>query len=331
MTTPWIVALGIALLAGAIAGLRFMTHMPGRSHRGPLPPLTAEAAALRDGLRHHVALLGATIGERHVWRPEALGQAADYVEHQLAAAGYEVGRQDFMARGEAVANVFTERRGDRADEVVLVGAHYDTVRGSPGANDNASGVAAMLELARLLRDARLARTVRFVAFANEESPFFMTRSMGSRVCARACRAAGERVVAMLSLETIGCYSDRPRSQHYPGPFALAYPTVGNFIAFVGNLRSHALVQRCVAAFRRTTPFPSEGAALPAYIPGVFWSDHWAFWREGYRAVMVTDTAPFRYRAYHTAHDTPDKLDYERMARVVVGLAEVVRELATRPM
>jgi Zn-dependent M28 family amino/carboxypeptidase len=328
VTGLWIAALVIALAVAATAGVRFMTTMPGRSHSGPLPPLTAEAATLRDGLRRHVAMLGTTIGERHVWRPEALGQAADYVEQQLAGAGYEVGRQGFTARGEIVANVSAERRGDRADEVVLVGAHYDTVRGSPGANDNGSGVAALLEIARLLRDARLPRTVRFVAFVNEESPFFMTRLMGSRVCARACRDAGEHVVAMLSLETIGCYLDRPRSQHYPGPFALAYPTVGNFIAFVGNLRSRALVRRCLAAFRRTTPFPSEGAALPAYIPGVFWSDHWAFWREGFRAVMVTDTAPFRYRAYHTARDTPDKLDYERMAMVVVGLAEVVRDLAS---
>jgi Zn-dependent M28 family amino/carboxypeptidase len=264
-----------------------------------------------------------------MWRPQALADAAAYVERVLLDLGYRAERQRFTARGEAVANVQAELPGAaHVAQVVLVGAHYDTVRGSPGANDNGSGVAALLELARLLRAAPLARTVRFVAFANEESPFFMTRAMGSHVAARACRAAGEPVVAMLSLETIGCYLDRPRSQHYPGPFALAYPTVGNFIAFVGNLRSRALVQRCVATFRRTTPFPSEGAALPAYIPGVFWSDHWAFWHAGYRAAMVTDTAPFRYREYHTARDTPDRLDYERMARVVLGLAEVVRDLAT---
>lgn len=328
MTALWIAAVGIAAAVVGIAGLRFMTGMPGSTHEGLLPPLTADRATLSDDLRRHVELLGGTIGERHVWRPPALAQAAGYIEEALAELGYRVNRQDFTARGAAVANVQAEVAGPERAAVVVVGAHYDTVRGSPGANDNGSGVAALLELARLLRGAPLARTVRFVAFANEESPFFMTRAMGSRVAARACRAAGERVVAMLSLETIGCYLDHPRSQHYPGPFALAYPTVGNFIAFVGNLRSRALVRRCVATFRRTTPFPCEGAALPAYLPGVFWSDHWAFWREGYRAVMVTDTAPFRYREYHTARDTPDKLDYERMARVVVGLAEVVRDLAT---
>jgi len=325
----WAAALAIALVVAAIPSVRFMTRMPGRSHHGPLPPLSAAAVPVRDALRRHVALLGGTIGERHIWRPEALARAADYVERELAAAGYQVARQGFTARGLPVANLFAERRGGvRADDIVLVGAHYDTVRGSPGANDNGSGVAALLELAHVLREVPLGCTVRFVAFVNEEAPFFMTRSMGSRVCARACRAAGERVVAMLSLETIGCYLDRPHSQHYPGPFALVYPTVGNFIAFVGNLRSRALVRRCVAAFRAATAFPSEGAALPAYIPGVFWSDHWAFWREGYPAVMVTDTAPFRYREYHTAHDTPDKLDYERMASVVIGMADVVRELAS---
>jgi Zn-dependent M28 family amino/carboxypeptidase len=329
VTGVWIAVAVIAVLIGAIAAVRFMTGMPGRTHAGPLLPLTATERAVCDELRRHVERLAGAIGERHMWRLPALAAAADYVERAFLDLGYRVERRPFSARGETVANVQAELPGtDRAAEVVLVGAHYDTVRGSPGANDNGSGIAALIELARLLHAAPLARTIRFVGFANEESPFFMTRAMGSLVAARACRAAGERVVAMLSLETIGCYVDRPRSQHYPGPFALFYPTVGNFIAFVGNLRSRALVQRCVATFRRATSFPSEGAALPAYIPGVFWSDHWAFWHTGHRAVMVTDTAPFRYSEYHTARDLPDRLDYERMARVVAGVAEVVRDLAS---
>ena len=189
-------------------------------------------------------------------------------------------------------------------EIVIVGGHYDSVAGCPGANDNASGTAAVLALARLFATSAPARTLRFAAFTNEEPPHFQTDAMGSRVCALNCRARSENVVAMLSLETIGFYSDAEGSQSYPPPFSLFYPSKGNFIAFVGNVGSRGLVRRAIRTFRERTPFPSEGAALPGFVPGVGWSDHWSFWREGYQAIMVTDTAPFRYPHYHTARPTP---------------------------
>jgi Peptidase family M28 len=208
-----------------------------------------------------------------------------------------------------------------------VGGHYDSVLGSPGANDNATGTAAVLELARLLAGQQLARTVRFVAFVNEEAPFFQTDAMGSWVYARRSRARGEQVVGMLSIETIGFYSDVVGSQHYPFPFGLFYPRTGNFIGFVGDIASRALVRRSIAAFRQHTPFPSEGVAAPGWMTGIGWSDHWAFWQEGYPGVMVTDTALFRYAPYHTREDTPNRMNYDYMARVVVGLARVVTLLA----
>ena len=302
--------------------------MPGRSFRDELPPLRAPASGMLERLRVHVATLAGEIGERHIWRPAALEAAAAHVEDSLRAAGYNVGAQAYQAMHATVRNLHAEIPGAASpDEVVLVGAHYDSVVGCPGANDNGTGVAAVLELARLFAGRSPARTVRFVAFVNEEPPFYFTRSMGSRVYARQCRARGERIVAMLSLETIGCYSDAPHSQHYPFPFGLLYPGRGNFIGFVGNLRSRRLVRRCVGAFRAAVDFPSEGVAAPGYLPGIFWSDHWSFWREGYRAVMVTDTAPFRYAHYHTPEDTPDKVDYERFACVTAGLGAVVEELA----
>ena len=150
--------------------------------------------------------------------------------------------------------------------------------------------------------------------------------MGSRVYARRSHERGERIVAMLSLETIGYYSEAKGSQKYPFPFGLLYPSRGNFIAFVGNTRSADLVRACIHRFRQEAQFPSEGAALPGAIEGVGWSDHWAFWQEDYPALMVTDTAPFRYPHYHSIEDTPDKLDYERLARVTEGLEKVIRSL-----
>jgi Iap family predicted aminopeptidase len=209
---------------------------------------------------------------------------------------------------------------------MVIGAHYDSPTDSPGANDNASGVAALLELARQFKTARPVRTVRFVAFVNEEPPFFQTDLMGSRVYAANARKRGEKIVAMLALETIGYYSDQAGSQHYPPPFNLFYPDTGNFIAFVGNIASRSLVHSSIKIFRESTRFPSEGLAAPGFIPGIGWSDQWAFWQEGYPGIMITDTAPFRYPQYHQREDTPDKLEYEQMARVVAGIGRVVEEL-----
>jgi Zn-dependent M28 family amino/carboxypeptidase len=216
-----------------------------------------------------------------------------------------------------------------ADEIIVVGAHYDSVAGSPGANDNASGVAALLELARLLAGTALPRSVRFVAFANEEAPFFYGDEMGSNRYAARAQVQGERIVAMLSLETLGYYTDQPGSQRYPFPFSLFYPDTGNFIGFVGNFSSRALVRRAIGAFRAATSFPSEGVAAPSGMEGVHWSDHWSFWQAGYPAIMVTDTALFRYPHYHAATDTPEQLDYNGLARVTGGLAEVIGALASQ--
>ena len=305
-----------------------MIRMPGHSYRGPFPPLSEAEAQIRARLEGSVQALAGEIGERNLWRFEALEAAARYVETAFEGLGYKPATQEFESGGKIVRNVEAEIPGaTHPEEIVIAGAHYDSVIGSPGANDNASGVAALLEIARLLAGQAFPRTVRFVGFANEEPPFFQTGEMGSGVYSRRARAQGENIVAMLSLETIGCYSDQKGSQKYPFPFSLFYPDTGNFIGFVGNLASAGLTRRVVASFRRHAAFPSEGAAIPAWIVGVGWSDHWAFWQQGYPALMVTDTAPFRYEHYHSEEDTPDKVDYERMARVVAGLTHVIADLA----
>jgi hypothetical protein len=315
--------LGLAIAWGWFAMLR----MPGNSYDGELPPLTPAQNELADVLRQDVTTLAEEIGIRNYSDREGLNAAVKFIETEFARAGYAVERQEYDINGEPYANIVVEIPGtERPDEIVVVGAHYDSVFNSPAANDNGSGVAATLALARRFAGVQGERTLRFVAFANEEPPFFQTEDMGSLVYAKRCRDRDENIVVMLSLETIGYYSDKVGSQNYPAPLNLFYPMQGNFIAFVGNIDSGEAVREVVGTFRDRVRFPSEGAALPNLLPGVGWSDHWAFWQQGYRALMVTDTAPFRYPYYHTLDDTPDKLDYERFARVVDGLEPVVAEL-----
>ena len=323
--------LGILLAAASAGGWWTMIRMPGKSFSGPLPRLTEEQAVLRDALRADLDTLAGRIGERNLGRYDSLVAATRFIADAMTAAGYAMERQEFDVAGRTCVNLSAELAGrDRPGEIVVVGAHYDTVPGCPGANDNGTGVVATLALARALRGLEPGRTLRFLFFANEEPPYFQTDSMGSLVYALACRQRGENIVAMISLETIGYFDDAKGSQSYPPPFSLFYPSTGNFIAFVGNYSSRRLVRSSVASFRRHADFPSEGAALPAFIPGVGWSDQWAFWQAGYPALMVTDTAPFRYPDYHRPSDTPDKIDYERMARVVGGLEAVVRDLVRAP-
>lgn len=321
----------MALLALVAALMTWIPriNMPGRSFRGTMPPLSADEKKLRDELRIEVDMLAVTIGERNVPRYSGLHEAAEYLREQLTAAGYEVRSDPFSVDGKKCENLEVELRGTtKPDEIVIVGGHYDSVSGSPGANDNGSGAAAVLALARRFAGKKFDRTLRFVEFVNEEPPYSYSDLMGSVRYAKECRFRQENVVAMFSIETIGYYSEGKATQQYPFPVGLFYPNTADFIAFVGNTESAPLVRQSVEIFRRTTQFPSEGGALPAAIPGIGWSDHWSFWQQGYPGVMVTDTALFRYPHYHTASDTPDHLDYDRMARVVMGLSHVITSLAT---
>lgn len=304
-----------------------MIKMPNNTYTGSLPPLTDEELRFRDTIRQDLEWLAGEIGERNVQRYANLCAAADFIQLSFEQAGYEVKRQSYEVAGRTCYNIEVEISGDReANEIVIIGSHYDSVVGCPGANDNASGVAALLALARAFYGKDISRSLRLVAFVNEEPPYFRTAKMGSMVYAKRCHKRREDIFAMLSLETIGYYSEQPGSQHYPFPVGFFYPSTGNFVAFVSNLPSRWLVRKVVASFRRQVQFPSEGGAWPGIIPGIGWSDQWAFWRMGYPALMVTDTAPFRYPYYHTEQDTPDRIVYEHLSRVVVGLKLVVADL-----
>jgi hypothetical protein len=320
------VALALGILAAA--GWRAFLWMPGAARPPACSALDVDLAALERELAAHVRALAGGVGPRWHGRPDALNAAAEYVERALAIPGWEVGARVFGPQGE-FRNAIAERPGGQlAREIVLVGAHYDSVAGSPGADDNASGVAGLLELARLLGPRPTARTLRLIAFTNEERPLGGTEVGGSRVAARDSRERGEAIAAMLALEGLGVYRDAASSQRHPWPLAAFFPDRGNFLAWIGDLRSRALLHRALALFRASGRLPSEGIAAPALlVPDIRRSDHAAYWAEGYPALLVTDTSEFRDPNYHGPGDLPERLDYARMALAVAGVAEVVACLA----
>lgn len=291
-----------------------MIWMPGRSHRGSLPALSAQEKALAERLRRHVYELAKDQRNADLERP------ARYIEQALASHGLSPTSHYFQSAGRQVRNIEL----NPPEAALVVGAHYDTVPGSPGADDNASAVAALIEIAGLLGEERL--PIRFVAFANEEEPHFMGPDMGSWVSAKRSRDRGESLRGMLSLEMLGYYSDRPGSQRYPRLFGLFYPERADYIAFVGDIGARRLVHKAIGFFRKHAAFPSEGVAAPAFVPGITRSDHWSYRNLGFPAIMVTDTAYNRNPHYHRPSDTADTLDYERLARVTLGLAAMLRDL-----
>jgi len=288
----------------------------------------SQSKILQQHLQQHVYRLADEIGERNLQHPESLHAAEDYISQVWQQQGYVIDRQAYRERDIECANLEITHKGtDRADQLILIGAHYDTVYGSPGANDNGSGVAALLELSRLFQSETTSMSVRFVAFVNEEPPFFFSGRQGSNIYARAIRQRGDDIRLMLALETIGYYDSEPGSQDYPPLFRYFYPNTADFISFVTNFGSRRVMQKLARAFRQASDFPLEHVATFSFIPGVAWSDHLSFWRQNYKAVMVTDTAFYRYPYYHSANDTPEKLDYPRLARVCNGLFDAICLLA----
>jgi len=327
----------------AEGGMAF--NMPGKSYQGELPALSQEETILSGELKNHVRYLAETVGERNLTHYDGLNKSVEYIAGQFKASGYNPEVQEYKVplgflghkwqnthyEQQIYKNVLAEIKGsEKPDEIIVIGAHYDSVPipGCKGANDNASGVAATLALAKFFADKPQKRTLRFAAFANEEPPFFWTKGMGSYVYARSCKAENEKIIAMLTPETIGFYSSEEGSQKYPFPLNWFYPSKGDFIAFAGNSGSELLIKQCVKSFRANAKFPSEGACIPRCIPHIGFSDHWSFWKMNYPAFMITDTAMFRYKYYHTASDNYDRIDYDKTARVVESLKHVVASLAS---
>jgi hypothetical protein len=324
----------VLLLLGCGALYYYMLVVPGRPHQGPLPALTAEEQELAPRLKRHIDAIASV--PHNVTHYDDLEKAALYIERTLEGYGHIVERQLYTVDGKTFRNIsvtiapqfttmLTELDPAR-HETIVIGAHYDSAGDAPGANDNGTGVAAVLELSRLLADLqrKAGKRIRLVLFVNEERPYAHGEDMGSLRYAQMLKDIGERVTAMISLETIGFFSEEPGTQRYPKPFDWVFDTRGNFIAFVGTLESRRLVHDTIRSFRSHTPFPTIGGVAPGFIPGIDWSDHWSFAKVGYPAIMVTDTAPFRYPHYHKVTDTPDKIDTEKLARITKGMERVIR-------
>jgi Zn-dependent M28 family amino/carboxypeptidase len=271
-----------------------------------------------ENLYRHVQFLSVDIGDRYLWKENSLDRAAEYIEAQWASAGYTVQRQGLVCYGKTVANLLIEQPG-REKGLVVIGAHYDTVPGTPGADDNASGVAVLLELARLLHERTSRKTLLLAAFVNEEPPFYGSKNMGSMVCAGELKKRGARVEVMLSLEMLG-YFGKAYPQRFPLPgMELLYPRTGNFVAVVGNFASRRAVSRIKRGIDKFSQIPVRSLTAPEFFGGINLSDHSSFWAHGFPAVMVTDTSFFRNRHYHQESDTIDTLNFDQMAEVVQGL------------
>jgi Peptidase family M28 len=285
--------------------------------RTPIPPVSPARLAT------HVRMLSETFFPRDITHPDNLDHVAAYIRQEFVHAQGRVSEQPYTVAGRTYRNILA-RFGPDTKERIVVGAHYDTAGMQPGADDNASGVAGLLELAHILREASLPLCVELVAFTLEEEPHVHHALMGSAVHATSLRQHNIPVRVMFSLEMIGYFTDAPRSQHFPLPFlAAVYPSQGNFIAIVGNLSQGFVVRQMKHAMRSASSLPVYSLNAPRFVPGVDFSDHRNYWQAGYHAVMVTDTAFYRNARYHTMQDTADTLDYERMAMVVQGVYAAV--------
>lgn len=289
----------------------------------------SELSAIASRARSIIETLANKYPSRHGRFPHTLNGAAGFIEQEFRDLGYEVESRPYECEATMVRNLVVEKKGSNPGlSTIVVGAHYDTVIGTPGADDNASGIAGLLELARLLKDRTMRRTIRFVAFPHEEVPYFYTHLMGSRQYAKTLKENRESILLMLSLEMLG-YAGENYRQLYPVPLMRLlgrYPKHGNYIALVGNLKSLPMMSVVRKAMRDAHTIGVESLSAPGFIPPLFLSDHSSFWKAGFPALMVTDTAFLRNPHYHRESDTPDTLNYTFLAEVVALIYEAVQKL-----
>ena len=277
-----------------------------------------ETETIQKNLRRHVHHLSETIGERHIWKNGSLAKATEYIDAVFRESNLSADHQKFSCYGETVSNLIVKIEGKKPD-LVVIGAHYDTVPGSPGADDNASSVAVMLEIARLCKEIQNEHSIAFAALVNEESPCYGTENMGSMVYADRLKRSGVPVKFMICLESVGFFTT-DEIQKYPFPgMKLFYPRSADFLGVIGNIKSLRYVTALARAIRKNADIEVRSLVAPEHVAGINRSDHFAFWHFGYKAVMITDTANFRNNNYHRETDTIDTLNFDSMAEIVKGL------------
>lgn len=287
-------------------------------------------------IQNDIEYLAKTIGERNMHTPGTMDRTVDFLQKRFKEAGYFAENQNYIVQqgvytGKTAKNLIAEipATGNQT-EIIVIGAHYDTVKGSPGANDNASGVAVLLAAAEKLGKYSSQNTIRFVAFANEEPPFFQTSDMGSYAYAEKSSQKNEKITAMIALDGLGYYDRSSGSQSYPLPgLGFIYSDRADFIALVTRFSDLSLLRNISAGFEESGVVATESAALPGFLPGVNWSDHWSFWKFGYPGVLITDTLLFRDPHYHTPRDTPERLNYSNMARITTALVSTIKKIDSK--
>ncbi len=327
LTISAVLLSAIVVLIAAV--LLYALVFPLQPHRSPVEPLPQHDQELAERLRGHVAAI-ASVPHNVAYYAE-LEKAAAAIEGRLTEFGFTPQAQEYMVDGgipvRNIEAVIEPAKQQRSPPTYVIGAHYDSPDNCPGANDNGTGVAALLEIARALREHRPEHhRLRLQFFVNEEAPYCKTPDMGSWQAANRLKAQGENIKGMMALETLGYFSERPGSQDFPAPFNWVYPDKGNFVAFVGLPGARNITHTLTRKFRKLSGFPAIGGIAPGFIPGIDLSDHWAFNQFGFPALMVTDTAPFRNPYYHQLNDTPDNVDYENLARITRGLIRVIEDL-----
>jgi Zn-dependent M28 family amino/carboxypeptidase len=284
--------------------------------------------SLQNRLYAHVNVLSNEFGPRNLQHYSALMKTSDYIARQMTQHNINFSTQQYCYGKKSIKNLISEKLGeDKADEIIIVGAHYDTVLDSPGADDNATGIACLLELVRMLHNYDMNRTLRFVAFTLEEPPFFGSEQMGSNVYAKSCKERDENIVAMIALEMLGYYKEKRRSQKYPLPDMKGhYSDKGNFIAIVGNNHSRQLGIDFAEQTKEASLVKTRAIIPNSPIHGIDLSDHSSFWKYNYPAIMITDTAFYRNPHYHESSDTIDKLNFRYFTRLVFSLAYALKQL-----
>lgn len=328
------VFIGLSLIAGVLLVISFlfsywyMVKCEGSWNGVPLErQRIADLNHIRQELESDIYFMSVTLGPRNAFSYERLRQCAAWIKKRWESQGYAVKSHTFSIQGQDYENLEIEIKGRKSPtEIVIVSAQYDTLPDSPGANNNASGVAVLLQLSNLLKNYSPDRTLRLINFVNEEDPFFGTEWMGSFTYAEDVYKRNENIKIMLSIDSIGIYKDEPGSQKLPFPFSVFYPDRGNFLAFIGDFDSRTYMIRATKGFKKGSSFPIKAGVVPKWVKGAAWSDHSSFWKFGFAGMQITDTGAFRSPYHTTAEDTMEKIDIEALSRIVMGMYGSIIEL-----